>query len=184
MLTPDFKEFQHLAKDATLVPVVKSVHADLLTPVSAFLSFAADEPNAILLESVEGGEKIGRYTFLGAHPYMVLRSGPKGVEIERGKKIERRAGSVFQVLRELLGEHKPAHMAGLPPFIAGAVGFFAYDTVRLLEPIPAVAKSDLKVPDAAFMFFDRLLAFDHVRHQIHIMAAADVRRGPLRQAYD
>jgi anthranilate synthase component 1 len=184
MLTPDFKEFQRLAKDATLVPVVKSVHADLLTPVSAFLSFAADEPNAILLESVEGGEKIGRYTFLGARPYMVLRSGPKGIEIERGKKTVRRTGSVFEVLRELLREHKPAHIAGLPPFIAGAVGFFAYDTVRLLEPIPTLAKSDLKVPDAAFMFFDRLLAFDHVRHQIHIMAAADVRRGSLRTAYD
>jgi anthranilate synthase component 1 len=184
MLTPDFKEFQRLAKEATLIPVVKSVHADLLTPVSAFLSFAADEPNAILLESVEGGEKIGRYTFLGARPYMVMRSGAKGIEIERGKKIERRTGSVFQVLRELLREHKPAHIPGLPPFIAGAVGFFAYDTVRLLEPIPALAKSDLKVPDAAFMFFDRLLAFDHVRHQIHIMAAADVRNGSLRAAYD
>jgi len=184
MLTPDFKEFQRLAKEATLVPVVKSVHADLLTPVSAFLSFAADEPNAILLESVEGGEKIGRYTFLGAHPYMVLRAGAQGVEIERGKKIERRKGSVFQILRELLREHKPAHIPGLPPFIAGAVGFFAYDTVRQLEPIPTRAKSDLKVPNAAFMFFDRLLAFDHVRHQIHIMAAADVRKGSLKQAYD
>src|SRR5215471_2618970 len=115
MLTPDFKEFQHLAKDATLVPVVKSVHADLLTPVSAFLSFAADEPNAILLESVEGGEKIGRYTFLGARPYMVMRAGVRGIEIERGKKIERRTGSVFEVLRGLLREHKPAHISGLPP---------------------------------------------------------------------
>src|SRR5260370_5538173 len=184
MLTPDFKEFQRLAKEATLVPVVKSVHADLLTPVSAFLSFAADEPNAILLESVEGGEKIGRYALLGAPPYMVWRAGAQGGEIERGKKIERRKGSVFQILRELLREHKPAHIPGLPPFIAGAVGFFAYDTVRQLEPIPTRAKSDLKVPNAAFMFFDRLLAFDHVRHQIHIIAAADVRKGSLKQAYD
>ncbi|HTD21914.1 MAG TPA: anthranilate synthase component I [Terriglobales bacterium] len=184
MLTPDYKQFQCLAKEATLVPVVKSVHADLLTPVSAFLSFAAKEPNAFLLESVEGGEKVGRYTFLGAHPYMVLRAGPQGIEIERGKKTERRQGSVFQVLRELLREHKPAAIPGLPPFIAGAVGFFAYDTVRQLEPIPSLAKSDLKIPDAAFMFFDRLLAFDHVRHQIHIIAAADVRKGSLKQAYD
>jgi len=184
MLTPDYKQFQRLAKEATLVPVLKSVHADLLTPVSAFLSFAANEPNAFLLESVEGGEKVGRYTFLGAHPYMVLRTGPQGIEIERGKKIERRQGSMFQVLRELLREHKPAAIPGLPPFIAGAVGFFAYDTVRQLELIPSLAKSDLEIPDAAFMFFDRLLAFDHVRHQIHIIAAADVRKGSLKQAYD
>ncbi len=184
MLTPDYQQFQRLAKEATLVPVVKSVHADLLTPVSAFLSFAANEPNAFLLESVEGGEKVGRYTFLGAHPYMVLRTGPQGIEIERGKKIERRQGSMFQVLRELLREHKPAAIPGLPPFIAGAVGFFAYDTVRQLELIPSLAKSDLEIPDAAFMFFDRLLAFDHVRHQIHIIAAADVRKGSLKQAYD
>lgn len=184
MLAPDFKEFTRLAKSATLVPVVKSVNADLLTPVSAFLSFAADEPNAFLLESVEGGEKIGRYTFLGARPYMVLVTGSKGIELRRGKKVERREGSVFQVLRGLLREHKPASIPGLPPFIAGAVGFFAYDTVRLLEPIPTLAKSDLKVPDAALMFFDRLLAFDHLRHQIHIMAAADVRTGSLRHAYD
>ena len=183
MLTPDFKEFTRLAKSATLVPVVKSVNADLLTPVSAFLSFAAAEPNAFLLESVEGGEKIGRYTFLGARPYMLVQADSKGIEIRRDKKTERRKGSVFQVLRELLREHKPAYIPGLPPFIAGPVGFFAYDTVRLLEPIPALAKSDLKVPDAAFMFFDRLLAFDHLRHQIHIIAAADVRQGSLRQAY-
>ena len=85
MLQPDFKEFSRLAREATLVPVVKTVTADLLTPVSAFLAVAANEPHSFLLESVERGEQIGRYTFLGARPYM--RSGPQGDEItiERGK---------------------------------------------------------------------------------------------------
>jgi anthranilate synthase component 1 len=126
MAYPEFKEFSRLARSATLVPVVKSVSADLLTPVSAFLSIAENEPHAFLLESVERGEQIGRYTFLGARPYMRLRARGSAVEIERGHRRERRQGNVFQVVKELLGEHQPAAMAGLPPFTAGAVGYFSY----------------------------------------------------------
>jgi anthranilate synthase component 1 len=88
MLQPDYKEFLRLSKDATLVPVVKSVSADLLTPVSAFLAIAAEEPHAFLLESVERGEQIGRYTFLGARPYMRVIARAGQVEIERGRRRE------------------------------------------------------------------------------------------------
>jgi len=88
------------------------------------------------------------------------------------------------VVKRLLREHRPAHIPGLPPFTAGAVGYFAYDVVRQLENIGEHAKDDLSVPDAELMFFDRLLAFDHLRHQIHIMAAADVSRESPRRAYD
>src|SRR5579884_2848081 len=134
MLFPDYKEFSRLARTATLVPVAKTVAADLRTPVSAFLSIAANEPNCFLLESVEGGEKIGRYTFLGARPYMVLRARGRQITLEReGKKPQRMEGSVFQVLDRLLREHTPAHLPGLPPFTAGAVGFFSHDVVRQLE---------------------------------------------------
>jgi len=181
---PDFKAFLQLAGGATLVPVVKSVSADLLTPVSAFLSVAAKEPNAFLLESVEGGEKIGRHTFLGVRPYMQVSARNGEVEIRRGAKKEFREANPFQVLRELLREHQAAEIAGLPPFTAGAVGFFSYDAVRRLEPIPSRATDDLQMPDCAFMFFDRLLAFDHVRHQIHIIAAANVKEENPRRAYD
>ncbi len=86
MLRPDYQEFSRLAKEATLVPVVKSVAADLLTPVSAFLAIAADEPDAFLLESVERGEQIGRYTFLGARPYMQVRARGGDIEVQRGKR--------------------------------------------------------------------------------------------------
>ena len=86
MLVPEFKEFLRLAKDATLVPVSKPVSADLLTPVSAFLSVAEKEPHAFLLESVEGGEKVGRYTFLGARPYMRLTGRGDEVVLERGRR--------------------------------------------------------------------------------------------------
>jgi anthranilate synthase component 1 len=184
MTKSEFKDFSRLARSATLVPVVKSVSADLLTPVSAFLSIAENEPHAFLLESVERGEQIGRYTFLGARPYMRLRARGSVIEIERGRRRERRQGNVFQVVKELLGEHQPAAMPGLPPFTAGAVGYFSYDVVRQLEKIGGHAKDDLSLPDCELMFFDRLLAFDHLRHQIHIVASADVLREDPRRAYD
>ncbi len=202
MLRPDYKDFLPLAGEATLVPVVKSVSADLLTPVSAFLSIAAGETNAFLLESVEGGEKVGRYTFLGARPYMRLVARSSEMTIERDAPLARTArgasrrrwrrhtvrdrfcGDVFQVVRGLLRQHRPAQISGLPPFTAGAVGYLGYDAVRRLEKLPAHARDDLRLPDCVLMFFDRLLAFDHVRHQIHIIAAADVSREPPRAAYD
>jgi anthranilate synthase component I len=163
---------------------VKSVSADLLTPVSAFLSIAENEQHAFLLESVERGEQIGRYTFLGARPYMRLRARGKFIEIERGRRRERHEGNVFEFVKLLLSEHRPAAMPGLPPFTAGAVGYFSYDVVRQLEKIGEHAKDDISLPDCELMFFDRLLAFDHLRHQIHIMAAADVSREGPRRAYD
>jgi anthranilate synthase component 1 len=184
MVRPDFKEFSRLAGEATLIPVVKSVMADLLTPVSAFLTIAANEPDSFLLESVERGEQIGRYTFLGARPYMRIVARGDTVWLQRGKRKEQRKGSVLQVVKELLRQHRPATVPGLPPFTAGAVGYFAYDMVRQLEKIGEHTKDDLSVPDCVLMFFDRLLAFDHLRHQIHIIATADVSSENPRRAFD
>src|SRR3954471_1067646 len=152
MLRPTYKEFQAYAKTATLVPVAKSISADLLTPVSAFLSFAEKEPYSFLLESVEGGEKIGRYTFLGANPYMRLTSDDDGVVLHRGRKQERIAGDAMQVIRRMLKQHKPADVPDLPPFTAGAVGFVSYDMVRRFERLPETAKKDVDVPECALMF--------------------------------
>ncbi len=191
MLRPDFKEFSRLAREATLVPVVKSVSADLLTPVSAFLAIAASEPHAFLLESVERGEQIGRYSFLGVRPYMQVQAQGSEVVLEwskhkrkERKEKEKRHGSVIQVVKDLLRQHRPAFVPGLPPFTAGAVGYFAYDAVRQLESIGERARDDLSLPDCVLMFFDRVLAFDHLRHQIHIIATADVSRDSPRRAYD
>lgn len=183
MLVSDFQEFSRLAQQATLVPVAKTVAADLRTPVSAFLNIAAEEPNAFLLESVEGGEKVGRYTFLGARPYMILRAHGSHLTLERDGHTEQIEGSMFKVLDGLLHEHKPASIPGLPPFTSGAVGFLAHDAVRQLERLPVSAKDDLNLPDAVLMFFNCLLAFDHVRHEIYIMSAADLRRQSPEKAY-
>jgi anthranilate synthase component 1 len=183
MLQPDFKEFSRLAREGTLVPVVKSVSADLLTPVSAFLAIAQKQSHAFLLESIERGEQIGRFTFLGAGPYMRVRATKRTVEIQRGRQREILQENVFQVVKRLLREHRPAIYPGLPPFTAGAVGYFAYDVVRQLEKIGDHAKDDLLLPDAELMFFNRLLAFDHLRHQIHIVASADISNESPSEAY-
>jgi anthranilate synthase component 1 len=183
MILPSYQEFATLAREATLVPVAKTVAADLRTPVSAFLSIAAKEPKAFLLESVEGGEKVGRYTFLGARPYMTLRARGRRITLECSGRTKEMEGSVFKVLDGLLREHRTARVAGLPPFTAGAVGFFAHDAVRQLEKLPELADDDLHVPDCELMFFNRLLAFDHVRHEIYIIVTADVRETSPRRAY-
>ena len=183
-MIPDFKQFRRLAADATLVPVIKSVSADLLTPVSAFLAIAGNEHHSFLLESVERGEQIGRYTFLGTRPYMQLRVHGGNVEIRRRNSRELRKEGAFQVLKELLRDHRPAIVPGLPPFTGGAVGYFAYDIVRQLESIGEHAEEDIVLPDGILMFFDRLLAFDHLRHEIHIIAMADLTREGPRNAYD
>src|SRR5580700_699364 len=133
MVTPDYPEFSRLARTATLIPVVKPVAADLLTPVSAFLAIAAGEPEAFLFESVERGEQVGRYTFLGAKPYMRGQAWGQDIEVQRGKRVERRQGNVREVLKELLRRHQLTTVDSLPPFTAGAVGYFAYDSVRQLE---------------------------------------------------
>ena len=181
---PDYREFAKLARQSTLVPVVTSVIADLLTPVSAFLAIAGNEPDAFLLESVERGEQVGRYTFLGARPYMQVRASGQNVTIQRGRTRETQQGNVLEILKELLRRHRPAHFAGLPPFTAGAVGYCSYDMVRQFENIGERAEDDLSLPDCHMMFFDRLLAFDHVRRQIDIIAMADVSRESPTKAYD
>ena len=175
--TPTTKDFSKLAKTHTLVPVFRTVTADLETPVSAFLRMADEEPEAFLLESVEGGEHVGRYTFIGIAPYKKMVARGTSLETVEGRKTKKFEGDVFEELKRALAGHTPARLAGLPPFTAGAVGFFSYDVVRLIEKLPEMAKDELGVPDACLMFFDQVLAFDHVKKEILLIATADMTRG-------
>jgi len=184
MLTPDYRTFLQLSRDATLIPVTKTLSSDLLTAVSAFLSIAPRQKYAFLLESVEGGERFGRYSFLGAEPRTVITARGQDITIREGSSTRTEQGSVIEVLRQHLRQHRPAQVPGLPPFTSGAVGYFAYDMVRQFERLPERARKDVDLPDCVFTFYDRLLAFDRLRHQIHIIAAADVRSESPRKAYD
>jgi anthranilate synthase component 1 len=173
--TPSLRDFQKLARHHSLVPVTRMVAADLETPVSAFLKVAMDEPEAFLLESVEGGEHVGRYTFIGIRPYRTMTAADGVVTVVEGKKRQTYEGDVFTELKKALDGETPAKLPGLPPFTAGAVGFFSYDVVRSIERLPSTALDELHVPDAHLMFFDEVLAFDHVKKAVHLMVTVGAR---------
>ena len=183
MIQPSRKEFVALAKKHTLVPVYRTLTADLETPVSAFLRAAWRERECFLLESVEKGEQVGRYTFIGVNPYKRIVARGRRIDITEAGRTTQIEGDIFEVLRDALGGHMPARITGLPPFTAGAVGFFAYDAVRQIERLPNRAKDELGVPDACLLFFDEVLAFDHVRKQIWMVATADVTLAKPDEAY-
>ena len=180
---PSEKEFARLSRTHSLIPVYRTVVADLETPVSAFLRIAAEEPEAFLLESVEGGERVGRYTFIGIQPYKTMVARGRSISVVEGRRRREFEGDIFEELKRALGGHTPARLPGLPPFTAGAVGFFAYDVVRQIERLPSLAKDELGVPDACLMFFDQVLAFDHVKKEIHLMVTADHQREAMQGAY-
>ena len=127
---------------------------------------------------------MGRYTFIGLTPFKRIVARGQEITITEGKKIVQTEGDIFVVLRRALAGHKPARIKGLPPFTAGAVGFFAYDAVRQIERLPALAKDELGVPDACLLFFDEVLAFDHVRKEIWLVVTANVTKGKPADAYD
>jgi anthranilate synthase component I len=184
LVQPSRKEFVALSQEHTLVPVCRRLIADLETPVSAFLRAAWEERECFLLESVEGGDQVGRYTFIGLSPYKRIVARGHKIAITEGKRTTHIEGDVFAVLRDALSGHKPARLKDLPPFSAGAVGFFSYDAVRLIERLPSTAKDELQVPDACLLFFDEVLAFDHVRKEIWLIVTADVTLTTPAQAYE
>jgi len=185
MIQPDFKSFARLARGGNLVPVYENFTADLLTPVGAYLRIAHRAKYSFLLESVEGGENIARYTFVGADPAEVFRSRGTKCVIESGGSREEFDDNPIEALRRLMGRYKPVRVAGLPPLIGGAIGYFAYDMVRLIEKIPSTGSDELKLDDAVLMFYRGLLAFDHVRHRVWIVQNVFTEGpGSLRSKYD
>ncbi len=186
---------QHLAgAERVLIPVYRRLSADLLTPVSAFLALRESGSFPFLLESVEGGENLARYSFLGRDPYRIVRSRGTDVDIvdrsgsaaTGAQKTQRIEGSIYSVLHELLEGVTEVHVHGLPPLTCGAVGFLGYDTVRLLEQLPRHPRpaEGLDLPESLWCFYDSLVAFDHVKHQLVLMAGTFVdRQTDLPAAY-
>lgn len=189
-----FERFQelidaHRASGHThlFVPVFRRLGADLLTPVSAFLKLRSAEPGAFLLESVEGGEKLGRYSFLGARPYLTVEVHNGQVMLQRGRAEtpEYTSADFFMTMRQLLRQHHVVSLPELPRFTGGAVGYLGYDMVRYLERLPVSPPDDLGLPEARWNFYDTVVAFDHVRHQLVLMAGVFVAPDTdVRMAYD
>jgi anthranilate synthase component 1 len=180
-----FEEFVDLARRGTFVPVVKEIIADLLTPVSAFLKIAEHSDYAFLFESVEGGERIARYSFLGKDPFLVLRQRGSRTVTDRSGVTTESDEPFVTALRRLMAEFQSPFVPGLPRFTGGAVGFIGYDASPVFEPalLDAWTKAPWKTnghadpeseDDAGFMLFDTVLAFDHVKHRILIVANARI----------
>jgi anthranilate synthase component 1 len=171
-----FDEFVDLAKRATFVPIVKELVADLLTPVSAFLKVAEHSDYAFLLESVEGGEHVGRYSFLGKDPFLILRGRNGETAIEKAGVTTSADQPFVETLRDLMNSFQSPFVPGLPRFTGGAVGYFGYDTAAWFEPTTKRPGDDAgrDRDDAGFMLFDTVLAFDHVQHRILLIANARI----------
>jgi anthranilate synthase component 1 len=173
MNTTSFEAFRELAQRGTFVPVYKEIVADMLTPVSAFLKVAEHSDYAFLLESVEGGEQVGRYSFLGKDPFLILRSREGKTIIDRAGETSESDKPFIATIRELMAGFHAPFVPGLPRFTGGAVGYLGYDAAAWFEPVelqPGAAVED----EAGFMLFDTVLAFDHVRHRILIIANARI----------
>ncbi len=185
MIQPSFPEFQRLAKQGNLIPVYEVLPADLLTPVSAYLRLAEGSRYSFLLESVEGGEKIARYTFAGANPAEVFRYAGGACVQESHDRVVWEERDPVSFLRERIERFRPVRVPGLPPLVAGAIGYFAYDMVRLIERLPQRLRDDIGLYDAVLMFYHGLIAFDHVQHQLWIVRNVFTEgSGSLRAKYD
>jgi len=185
MYTPSLEEFRAKARQGNLIPVYREIIADMETPVSAFMKI--DDGNySFLLESVEGGERVARYTFLGSSPSLIVAS--KGNEVTytyplSGRKETRTVKDPFGELEALLSRYRPVAVEGLPRFHGGMVGYLAYDMVRFFERLPDQTHDDGNLPDSFFLLTDTILVFDRVGHRIKVVSNAHIVDGDADAAY-
>ncbi|MCX7921285.1 MAG: anthranilate synthase component I [Clostridia bacterium] len=183
MFYPTLDEVKILAKDYNLIPVSMEVYADMETPISIFKRFE-DSKYCFLLESVEGGEKWARYSFIGRNPFLTIKSSSYKSLVEdksgRKKEIE---GNPIDILKGLLDKYKTPDLLKLPRFNGGAVGYFGYDLIRYYEKLPGGQIDDLQLPESHFMFTDEVLVFDHLKQKIHIIVNLHVN-GNIERCYN
>ncbi len=170
MIRPSLGELKSIEVQGGVIPVCKDILGDLLTPAAAFLRVAQGRRRVFLLESVEGGERLARYSFIGWDPFIVVGAKGGSIWIEHQGEITREKTRGLEVLRRIFRRFKPVIMPDLPPFSGGGVGYFAYDLIRQFENLPVRAMDDLGIDDYQVMYFSTILAFDHLKHRIHIIA--------------
>lgn len=178
-LRPTVEQFAELSAGGLSVPVTKEILADTLTPVSAYLKLRSKSDFTFLFESVEGGERAARYSFLGIRPSIIFRSRGQQATIEdrRSGTTQTIDGDPRQVLRQLMAKHQGVHLDGLPRFTGGAVGFLGYDGIRLAEELPDSCEDDLGLDDMVFGLFETVLAFDNLRHTVVLITNVRVEEG-------
>jgi anthranilate synthase component 1 len=186
-LQPSFEEVLTYFEQGDLVPVYRTLLADLETPVSVYMKLTHAGKRAFLLESVEGGERVGRYSFIGVDPAGILRVHRGEVSLRTKEGTQRRALALnedpLHVVEAYIKQFRPVKLPGLPRLVGGAVGYMAYDIVRYFERLPNTAVDELNVPDAMFMLVDTVVIFDHAKHQLLVLANAH-NTGDPKAAYD
>ena len=176
MHKPDLETFRNLAGEAGLVPVSREILADLDTPLTIYAKVAANDSHAFLFESLEGGEKWGRYSFIGFDPLLTFSSSQERMEIKRHGKSEIRTGNPLQELRNLLAAFRAHQSKYLPRFFGGLVGFLGYDMVRFMERLPDTHES-LDLPDSSFMVPRTVLIHDSFKQKLHIVNCVEIAEG-------
>src|SRR6478672_4340884 len=187
---PSFDEFAALAAGHTVVPVYRQLLGDSLTPVSAFCKIQEGDW-AFLFESVVGGERLGRYSFLGSGPFVRFQAFGQRVQIPKLRPgnpaawvtQELEHPDPLRLLEERLASYRAPFLPGLPRFTGGAVGYAGYDTVRYVERLPSPPEDDRGLPDLSFAFYDRMVIFDHINKTIAAVAHAHVDQGDVRACY-
>ncbi len=178
MSFPSFEQFQNLATQGNFVPVYQELAADLDTPVSAWHKVCANAPYSFLLESVEGGETLGRYSLLGCDPLWVLETrGETTTQTFRDGTVKTYDGDPFAILPQCLAPYQPVTLPELPPGIGGLFGFWGYELIQWIEPtVPVYDRTDTDLPDGLWMQVDSLLIFDQVKRKMWVIAYADLRQ--------
>ncbi len=180
----DFNTFHKLANEYKTVPVYKRILADLLTPISAYMKLVKSSKYAFILESVEKGEQYGRYSFIGRNPHIILKSEKDKTQIWEDGLWQEKSESFLSVLRETQKNYKAPKLSGIPHFTGGLVGFMGYESITWVEDIPIYVKDELQCPDALFMLYHELIAFDHLQNQIILFSNVQVETEmDLEQAY-
>jgi anthranilate synthase component I len=180
---PDFKTFRQLVADVDLVPVYRQLTSDTLSPVQAYSRLSGD--TSFLFESVVGGERVGRFSFLGDNPFLRIAAFGRNVIVTEGDQTtEYTADDPLRELEELLKRYRSVHLPELPRFCGGAVGYAGYDVIRYVENLPNAPEDDRNVPDMSFAFFDRMVIFDHIRKTILVVCHADANATDLQGEYD
>jgi len=182
---PEYDEFVKRAEQGNLIPVYAQLIGDHLTPVTAFANIARTTDHAFLLESVVGGEKIARYSFIAASPYAVFEATRENVRISAERGVRKlTTNDPLGELEKLLAGYQAVHLPRLPRFVGGAVGYAAYDMVRYYERLPNAPPDDRGLPDLLFGLYDTMVIFDHVQKTILVVSHAHVKRDGLRNGYE
>lgn len=182
--SPDFRTFEKLAEGASFVPVFRRLVSDTLTPVSAYCRLQ-DKENSFLFESVIGGERVGRYSFLGSRPFLQVDAFDREIVLtEAGQTRRYSVDDPLQHLHSMLEQYRAPYFPELPRFCGGAVGYAGYDTVRYTERLPNPPANDRSLPDMSFALYDQMVVFDQIRKTIQVVVHADVRGSDKKAAYE